>query len=130
MRLVARAGGAAAPLLDVSQEGEHAFGAQVTDGQPVDRRAREQWVSARDVHRAPFHDRTAALGAGFHEARGWERPQWYSSNQDLVEHYGVADRPHEWDRRWWSPIRPTARWPRASPTIQPCVSNASTGKTS
>ena len=65
---------------------------------------REQWESERGVHRAPFHDRTAALGAEFHEARGWERPQWYASNEDLVARYGVADRPHEWDRRWWSPI--------------------------
>ena len=56
------------------------------------------------MHRAPFHDRTAALGAEFHEARGWERPQWYASNEDLVDRSGVADRPHEWDRRWWSPI--------------------------
>ena len=22
----------------------------------------------------------------------------------LVDHYGIADRPHEWDARWWSPI--------------------------
>ena len=65
---------------------------------------REQWESERGVHRAPFHDRTAALGAEFHEARGWERPQWYASNEDLVARYGVADRSHEWDRRWWSPI--------------------------
>ncbi len=65
---------------------------------------REQWASARGMNRAPFHDRTAALGAEFHEARGWERPQWYASNADLVTRYGVADRPHEWDRRWWSPI--------------------------
>ena len=65
---------------------------------------REQWASARGMHRAPFHDRTATLGAEFYEARGWERPQWYESNGDLVERYGVADRPHEWDRRWWSPI--------------------------
>ena len=65
---------------------------------------REQWESERGVHRAPFHDRTAALGAEYHEARGWERPQWYASNEDLVARYGVADRPHEWDRRWWSPI--------------------------
>ena len=65
---------------------------------------REQWESERGVRRAAFHDRTAALGAEFHEARGWERPQWYASNEDLVARYGVADRPHEWDRRWWSPI--------------------------
>ena len=65
---------------------------------------REQWASGRGMKRASFHDRTAALGAEFHEARGWERPQWYASNADLVSRYGVADRPHEWDRRWWSPI--------------------------
>ena len=65
---------------------------------------REQWASGRGMSRAPFHDRTAALGAEFFEARGWERPQWYASNADLVERHGVADRPHEWDRRWWSPI--------------------------
>ena len=65
---------------------------------------REQWASGRGMKRAPFHDRTAALGAEFHEARGWERPQWYASNADLVSRYGVSDRPHQWDRRWWSPI--------------------------
>ena len=65
---------------------------------------REQWASERGAHRAPFHDRTANLGAEFFEAHGWERPQWYASNEDLVERYGVSDRPHEWDRRWWSPI--------------------------
>ena len=65
---------------------------------------REQWASGRGMKRAPFHDRTSALGAEFHEARGWERPQWYASNADLVSRYAVADRPHEWDRRWWSPI--------------------------
>ena len=65
---------------------------------------REQWASARGMNRAPFHDRTAALGAELYDARGWERPQWYASNADLIERYGVDDRPHEWDRRWWSPI--------------------------
>ena len=65
---------------------------------------REQWASARGMNRAPFHDRTTALGAEYYDARGWERPQWYASNQDLVERYAIPDRPHEWDRRWWSPI--------------------------
>ena len=65
---------------------------------------REQWESRRDVHRSALHARTEALGAVYYEARGWERPQWYESNVDLVERSGIADRPHEWDRRWWSPI--------------------------
>ena len=46
---------------------------------------REQWASERGMNRAPFHDRTEALGAEYHEARGWERPQWYACNADLVE---------------------------------------------
>ena len=65
---------------------------------------REQWESARGINRSPFHPRTEELGAEYFEARGWERPQWYRSNEDLVTRYGVPDRPHEWDRRWWSPI--------------------------
>ena len=65
---------------------------------------REQWESARGVNRSPFHTRTEALGAEYFEARGWERPQWYASNAELVARYDVPDRPHEWDRRWWSPI--------------------------
>ncbi len=65
---------------------------------------REQWESERGMNRSPFHARTEALGAECFEARGWERPQWYRSNEDLVARYDVADRPHEWDRRWWSPI--------------------------
>ena len=65
---------------------------------------REQWESARGMNRSPFHPRTEALGAEYFEARGWERPQWYASNEDLVARYRVPNRPHEWDRRWWSPI--------------------------
>jgi heterotetrameric sarcosine oxidase gamma subunit len=65
---------------------------------------REQWSSERGMNRAPFHARTEALGAEYFDARGWERPHWYASNHDLVDRYEVADRPHEWDRRWWSPI--------------------------
>ncbi len=65
---------------------------------------REQWGSERGLKRSPFFAREEALGAEFYDARGWERPQWYNSNADLVERYGVADRQAEWDRRWWSPI--------------------------
>ena len=65
---------------------------------------REQWESCRDAHRSALHARTEALGAVYYEARCWERPQWYESNAALVKRYGVAERPHEWDRRWWSPI--------------------------
>jgi glycine cleavage system aminomethyltransferase T/glycine/D-amino acid oxidase-like deaminating enzyme len=67
---------------------------------------REQWASQRNMRRSPFFGREEALGAVFFDARGWERPQWYESNADLLEHHpGRCDpRPHEWDARWWSPI--------------------------
>ncbi len=66
---------------------------------------REQWASERDIRTAPYHQRTEALGAVYFQAGGWERPHWYESNASLVEEFGVADRPHEWDARWWSPIQ-------------------------
>ena len=66
----------------------------------------EQYESDRDQRLSPMHDSEAKLGARFFEAVGWERPQWYESNADLVEAYGdaVMPRENEWDSRWWSPI--------------------------
>jgi glycine cleavage system aminomethyltransferase T/glycine/D-amino acid oxidase-like deaminating enzyme len=66
---------------------------------------REQWASERNKRLSPAHPRTMELGAMYFEAGGWERPHWYESNAALVDEYGVEDRPHEWDRRWWSPIQ-------------------------
>jgi glycine cleavage system aminomethyltransferase T len=65
---------------------------------------REQWASERNLRCAPYHARTQALGAVYFQAGGWERPHWYEQNAPLVDHYAIADRPHEWDARWWSPI--------------------------
>jgi glycine cleavage system aminomethyltransferase T/glycine/D-amino acid oxidase-like deaminating enzyme len=66
----------------------------------------EQYESDRDQRLAPMHESEVKLGARFFEAVGWERPQWYESNADLLEVYGdaVMPREHEWDSRWWSPI--------------------------
>jgi glycine cleavage system aminomethyltransferase T/glycine/D-amino acid oxidase-like deaminating enzyme len=67
---------------------------------------REQWESNRRVRLSPFYQQECKLGAVFFEAAGWERPQWYESNADLLDEYGdrVEEREHEWDARWWSPI--------------------------
>ena len=48
---------------------------------------REQWASQRGMRRSPFYAREEALGAVFFDARGWERPQWYESNADLIDRY-------------------------------------------
>ncbi len=67
---------------------------------------REQWGSERNMRRSPFWPREEALGAVFFDARGWERPQWYTSNEKLLARYADQCQPrqHEWDGRWWSPI--------------------------
>jgi len=67
---------------------------------------REQWASQRDMRRSPFWPREKELGATFFDARGWERPQWFASNEHLTKKFpeACAPREHEWDARWWSPI--------------------------
>ncbi|SEH57258.1 Glycine cleavage system T protein (aminomethyltransferase) [Halopenitus malekzadehii] len=68
----------------------------------------EQWQSSRPLRTSPFHDRQEDLDARFFESAGWERPQWFESNRDLLTRYNEAlsglTRPNEWDSRWWSPI--------------------------
>lgn len=67
---------------------------------------REQHASARGLRRSPIHPRHLENGGAFFEAAGWERPQWFASNVDLLEEFGdaVPRREHEWDARWHSPI--------------------------
>ena len=68
----------------------------------------EQWQSSRELRTSPFYGRQDELDANFFEAAGWERPQWYESNRDLLSSYrgelAHLMRPNEWDSRWWSPI--------------------------
>lgn len=67
---------------------------------------REQWASNRNVRLSPFYERQKALGAVFFETAGWERPNWYEANANLLARYGdkCPPRENEWDARWWSPI--------------------------
>ncbi|WP_375489953.1 FAD-dependent oxidoreductase [uncultured Jatrophihabitans sp.] len=67
----------------------------------------EQWESNRNVRLAPMHESEKELGAVFFEVAGWERPQWYASNEKLLADYDadkLMPRENEWDSRWWSPI--------------------------
>ena len=67
----------------------------------------EQYGSARPARMSPFYARQVDLGAVFYEAAGWERPQWYASNAELVNKFDearVMPRPAEWESRWWNPI--------------------------
>ncbi|WP_327053932.1 GcvT family protein [Halomicrococcus gelatinilyticus] len=68
----------------------------------------EQWQSSRPLRTSAFYDRQEDLDARFFESAGWERPQWFESNRDLLTEYNSElsefTRPNEWDSRWWSPI--------------------------
>jgi len=41
----------------------------------------------RGLRRSPFYAQQEELGAEFYQSGGWEAPQWYESNADLVERY-------------------------------------------
>jgi len=64
---------------------------------------RQQSEQARGLRTTPFYEREADLGAHFFESAGWERPQWYEANRELLT--GDEVLPHdEWAARFWSPI--------------------------
>jgi glycine cleavage system aminomethyltransferase T/glycine/D-amino acid oxidase-like deaminating enzyme len=66
----------------------------------------EQWESGRPVRLSPVYDRQRELGAVFIETAGWERPNWYDGNENLLERYAgrLMEREAEWESRWWSPV--------------------------
>jgi glycine cleavage system T protein len=64
---------------------------------------RQQSEQARGLRTTPFYERQRELGAEFFESAGWERPQWYEANRELLSREEVL--PHdEWAARYWSPI--------------------------
>jgi glycine cleavage system aminomethyltransferase T/glycine/D-amino acid oxidase-like deaminating enzyme len=68
----------------------------------------EQWQSSRPLRTSAFYHRQDDLDARWFQSGGWERPQWFESNEDLLETYSDEieglGRPAEWDNRWWSEI--------------------------
>ncbi|MBA3249682.1 MAG: GcvT family protein [Geodermatophilaceae bacterium] len=57
----------------------------------------------RPLRVSPFHRRQVALGAVFLEASGWERPQWYATNEPLLAGREITT-PNGWAARYWSPV--------------------------
>ncbi|GAA1138923.1 FAD-dependent oxidoreductase [Nesterenkonia lutea] len=63
--------------------------------------------SPRNIRVSPFHQRQVELGAFFLETAGWERPQWYEANADLVTRLPEEWQPpvrDEWSAKFESPI--------------------------
>ncbi len=64
----------------------------------------QQLENPRNVRCSPFQPRLEALGAVFFESAGWERPQWYGANEDLITEGAVPVR-SGWEAQQWSPIQ-------------------------
>ena len=64
----------------------------------------QQLENPRNVRCSPFQPRLEALGAVFFESAGWERPQWYGANEDLIAECAVPVR-SGWEARQRSPIQ-------------------------
>jgi glycine cleavage system aminomethyltransferase T/glycine/D-amino acid oxidase-like deaminating enzyme len=66
----------------------------------------EQWQSRREIRLSPVYHREVELGAVFMETAGWERPNWYACNEELLQRYEgrLMERTAEWDARWWSAV--------------------------
>ena len=67
-----------------------------------------KWVwteHQRDIRRTPMYHTHEEYGAELWAEAGWEEPQWFESNADLLAKYG--DRIPErdgWEAKYWSPI--------------------------
>ena len=65
---------------------------------------RQQIEEPRNVRVTPFYARQKELGAVFFENAGWERPQWYDSNEGLLDSLTVSGESRTgWEAREWSP---------------------------
>ena len=58
--------------------------------------------SARKLRLSPLYQRLTELGAVFGEKAGWERPNWFASNEHRADGQGWP-RPQGWAGRYWSP---------------------------
>ena len=65
----------------------------------------QQMEDPRGLRILPYHQRLEELGASFIASSGWERPQWFEANADLLEgstgHHHTRD---GWAAQYWSPI--------------------------
>jgi aminomethyltransferase len=67
-----------------------------------------KWVwteTQRDIRRTPMYHAHEERGAELWASAGWEEPQWFESNADLLATYGdrIPDR-DDWTGKYWSPI--------------------------
>ena len=59
----------------------------------------EERQAGRPLRTSPAYEQLQALGAVFGEKSGWERPNWFTSNEANGD---ASLRPHGWAGRHWS----------------------------
>lgn len=64
----------------------------------------DQQTHSRELRVSPFYPRLRSLGAQFVFSAGWERPQWFEANADLLNQYAIPQR-QGWEAKNWSPIQ-------------------------
>ena len=65
---------------------------------------RQQMENPRNLRLTPFFARQQELGGVFFENAGWERPQWYDSNEGLLDSLTVTGETRTgWEAQEWSP---------------------------
>ena len=100
------------PSLDLWHMDLRRIGTYATSGRYVLQRAHEVYstyydivypmqerTSARRLRLSPMYGQLETLGAVFGEKAGWERPNWFASNQDRAQ---VEHPPRGWPARNWS----------------------------
>jgi glycine cleavage system aminomethyltransferase T len=63
----------------------------------------QQLTHPRDLRVSPFFDHQKGLEAVFFEGAGWERPQWFGANEQLLQDVTAPAR-SGWEARYWSPV--------------------------
>jgi 4-methylaminobutanoate oxidase (formaldehyde-forming) len=104
------------PSLDLWRADVRRFGAQFADRDYTAARAEEvyarnytvhlpleEFKSVRPLRTSPPYSRLVALGAVFGEKAGWERPNWFASNENG---HPAGWAPTGWIRHNWSPAIP------------------------
>jgi 4-methylaminobutanoate oxidase (formaldehyde-forming) len=100
------------PSLDLWHMDLRRFGAYGMSSRYVRQRAREIYSSyyavsypgrerssARKLRLSPLYEQLNRLGAVFGEKAAWERPNWFTTNEDRVSAMHV---PRGWPSRYWS----------------------------
>jgi glycine cleavage system T protein len=103
------------PSLDLWHMDIRRFGAYTASRRYISTRTREIYStyydisypalersSARKLRLSPVYARLEELEAVFGEKAGWERPNWFASNEQLAQSQGWP-MPRGWAGRYWSP---------------------------